>query len=289
MLRYYSYYSVGGYKDFLLGSKDSGEEAAYYLPLLPVLEKRAENDTEAEKQAEYLKKLPAIKQLSADNTYGLPIPARTLFSHGGYKFIYRHLEEGNYAIALRNIANKGKDENGRSIPFMFVIMGDSTEDVKALDVIATYIAASISTVEEMLPRFLYMDIEKNGLKFELAKFNSWIDDVITKHTSTILPTVAGGVKVHAKPGAVALLVLPSGISAETAIAEQKITSPQFPCVSETDILSKDNPEQLVKQALALADELKEERRRSRTFRKSVVVAGIGGLFVGALIAGYCHK
>ncbi len=289
MLRYYSYYSVGGYKDFLLGSKDDREEATYYLPLLPVLEERAENDAEAAKQVECLRKLPAIKQLSSNSTYGLPSPARTLFSHGGYKFIYKHLEDGCHAMALRNIADNGKDEHGRSVPFMFVIMGDSAEDIKALDVIATYIAANISTVEEMLPQFLYMDVEKNGLKFELAKFNSWLDDVLAKRTSTTLPTVNGGVEVHAKPDTVALLVLPQGISAETAITEQKITSHEFPCISETDILSKDNPEQLVKLALSLADELKEERKRNGTFRKGIVAAGISGLFVGALIAGCCHK
>ncbi len=289
MLRYYSYYSVGGYKDFLLGCKDDSKEATYYFPLLPVLEERAENDAEAARQAASLRKLPIIKQLSADNTYGLPMPARTLFSHGGYKLIYKHLEDDCYAIALRNIADNGKDEHGRSVPFMFVIMGDSAEDIKALDVVATYIAANICTVEEILPQFLYMDVEKNGLKFELAKFNSWLDDVLAKQTSATLPTVSGGVNVHAKLNAVALLVLPQGISAETAIAEQKIATPKFPCVSETDILSKDNPEQLVKLALSLADELKKERRRNRTFRKGVLAAGIGGMFVGALIAGCCHK
>lgn len=39
MLRYYSYYSVGGYKDFYLGSNADQFEASYYLSLLPVWEK----------------------------------------------------------------------------------------------------------------------------------------------------------------------------------------------------------------------------------------------------------
>ena len=35
MLRYYSYYSVGGYKDFYLGSNADQFDASYYLSLLP--------------------------------------------------------------------------------------------------------------------------------------------------------------------------------------------------------------------------------------------------------------
>ena len=49
MLRYYSYYSVGGYKDFILGTSEDKQEATYYLPLLSVLEKRAKTDENAAK------------------------------------------------------------------------------------------------------------------------------------------------------------------------------------------------------------------------------------------------
>lgn len=41
MLRYYSYYSVGGYKDFYLGSNADQFEASYYLSLLPVWGKKS--------------------------------------------------------------------------------------------------------------------------------------------------------------------------------------------------------------------------------------------------------
>ena len=137
MLRYYSYYSVGGYKDFILGTNEEKQEATYYLPLLPVLEERAKTDANAAKQVQQLKELPQIHQLSADETYSLPKSARKLFSHAGYKLIYRHLEGDYYALALRNISGKAKDEHGRVIPFMFVILGDSKNDLNALDVLAT--------------------------------------------------------------------------------------------------------------------------------------------------------
>ena len=63
MLRYYSYYSVGGYKDFYLGSNTDQFEASYYLSLLPVWEKRAQekDDSELQKKVDELKKLPSIK------------------------------------------------------------------------------------------------------------------------------------------------------------------------------------------------------------------------------------
>ena len=64
MLSYYSYYSIGGYKDLFLGTNNNKEEATYYLPLLPVLEERAKNDVEIAKVVGELKSLPAIKQLS---------------------------------------------------------------------------------------------------------------------------------------------------------------------------------------------------------------------------------
>ena len=289
MLRYYSYYSVGGYKDFILGTSDSKQEATYYLPLLPVLEERAKEDTDAAKQFEQLNKLPKIHQLSATETYSLPVSARPLFSHAGYKLIYKHLEDNSFALALRNITDNTKDEHGRTIPFMFVIVGDTKEDVRVLDILSTYFACNIKGVENILSRLLYMDIEVNGLKFELAKFNAWINKVVSNESSTILPTRNGSISIHAQPNNVALLVLPEGISEQKAITEQKLDTMEIISVKEIEILSKEEPERLVKQILSIAEELKEERKKNATFKKGMIAAGAAGLFVGALIAIFCHK
>lgn len=289
MLRYYSYYSVGGYKDFILGTNDSKQEATYYLPLLSVLEERAKDDTDASKQFEQLNKLPKIHQLSATETYGLPVSARPLFSHAGYKLIYKHLEDDSYALALRNITGYTKDEHGRVIPFMFVIVGDTKEDTRILNILATYFACNIRSVENTLTEFLFMDIEANGLKFELANFNAWINKVVSNDLSTILPTTNGGISIHAQTNKVALLVLPEGISEQKAITEQKLDTMEITSVKEIEILSKEEPERLVKQILSIAEELKEERRKNATFKKGMIAAGAAGLFVGALIASCCHK
>lgn len=289
MLRYYSYYSVGGYKDFILGTSEDRQEANYYLPLLPVLEERAKTDVDAVKQVEKLKDLPKIQQLSADETYNLPKSARKLFSHAGYKLIYKHLEGDNYALALRNISGKAKDEHGRVIPFMFVILGDSKNDLNVLDLLATYFACNIKWVENVLSKLLFMDIDTNGLKFELNKFNLWVKDIVANNPSSILPTMKGGLHVHAKDNNVALLVLPEGISEQKAITEQNLETMELTSVKEIEILSKEEPERLIKQILSITEELKEERKKNAVIKKGIIAAGAAGLLVGALIASCCHK
>lgn len=289
MLRYYSYYSVGGYKDFMLGDNESKDEATYYFPLLPVLEERAKNDTEIAKQVDELKRLPQISQLSANSTCGLPDSARVLFSHAGYKIIYKHIEGDKYALALRDIPNNSKDEAGRSIPFLFVIIGDTNADVRILDVLATYMASNIRTVESLLTRFMYMDMEKNGLRFELAKFNAWITTTVCKYQSNILPCVSGVVKIHVYRNKVALLVLPNGISIERAVLEQKINTEDIVAMNETEIISKEDPDKLMEQLMSVLEDLKVERKKSEMLKKGAIAAGIGGFIVGAVIASCSHK
>lgn len=289
MLRYYSYYSVGGYKDFILGTSEDKQEATYYLPLLPVLEERAKTEEDAAKLFEQQKDLPKIQQLSAELPFNLPTSARVLFSHAGYKLLYKHLEGDYYALALRNISANTKDEHERSVPFMFVITGNTKDDVKVLNILATYFACNIKGVEAILSNYLFMDIDVNGLKFELAKFNSWVKSIISNNSSTILPTMNGGKSINAQYNKVTLLVLPDGITEQKAITEQKLETMEITSVKEIDVLSKENPERLVKQILSIAEELKEERKKNATFKKGMIAAGAAGLFVGAFIASCCHK
>ena len=256
MLRYYSYYSVGGYKDFILGTSEDKQEATYYLPLLPVLEERARTDEDAAKLFEQQKDLPKIQQLSAELPFNLPTSARVLFSHAGYKLLYKHLEGDYYALALRNISANTKDEHERSVPFMFVITGNTKHDVEVLNILATYFACNIKGVENILSKYLFMDIDVNGLKFELAKFNSWVNSIISNNSSTILPTMNGGKSINAQNNKVTLLVLPDGITEQKAITEQKLETMEITSVKEIDVLSKENPERLVKQILSIAEELK---------------------------------
>ena len=289
MLSYYSYYSVGGYKDLYLGSNAGKEKATYYLPLLPVLEERAKNDAEAARQAAELKQLPAISQLSVENAYGLPNAAKVLFSHAGYKLIYKHLEGDKYALALRDIPNRTKDETGRSIPFLFVIMGDSAADVKKLDILAAYMASNIRSVEAQIAQCLYMDFECNGLRFDLAGFNAWISGIISKNPSATLVGINDVIKVHASHNRVALLLLPGGITLQKAVTEQRINTENIVSMKVSDVISKDEPEKLVEQLMMVVHELKAERKKNDLMKKCAVASGVGGVILGAIIAGMASK
>lgn len=288
MLKYYSYYSVGGYKDFMLGDSESKEEATFYFPLLPVLEERAQNDSEAAKQVADLKALPEIKQLSTENSYGLPSSANVLFSHAGYKLIYKHLEGDRYALALRDISQNTKDETGRTIPFLFVIVGDSA-DIRTLDILAAYMACNVKQVEKILSQLLYMDMEKNGLRFELAKLNRWIVEIVKQNPSTTIPTISGGKKIHANQNKVALILLPSGITAAKAISEQKLETKEIVDVPQSEVISKEDPDKLVDLLLHVSKQLQDERKRNELMKKGLLAAGIGGFLVGSIIASCCHK
>lgn len=288
MLKYYSYYSVGGYKDFMLGDSESKEEATFYFPLLPVLEERAQNDSEAAKQVADLKALPEIKQLSTENSYGLPSSANVLFSHAGYKLIYKHLEGDRYALALRDISQNTKDETGRTIPFLFVIVGDSA-DIRTLDILAAYMACNVKQVEKILSQLLYMDMEKNGLRFELAKLNRWIVEIVKQTPSTTIPTISGGKKIHATQNKVALILLPSGITAAKAISEQKLETKEIVDVPQSEVISKEDPDKLVDLLLHVSKQLQDERKRNELMKKGLLAAGIGGFLLGSIIASCCHK
>lgn len=288
MLKYYSYYSVGGYKDFMLGDSESKEDATFYFPLLPVFEERALNNSEAAKQVAELKALPEIKQLSSENTYGLPSSANVLFSHAGYKLIYKHLEGDKYALALRDISPNSKDETGRSIPFLFVIIGDSS-DVRTLDILAAYMACNVKQVEKILSQLLYMDMEKNGLRFELAKLNKWIIEIVKQSPSTTIPTISGGQKIHAIKNKVALILLPSGITMTKAVSEQNLKTNEIVAVPQSEVISKEDPDKLVDLLFHVSKQLQDERKRNELMKKGLLAAGIGGFLVGSIIASCCHK
>lgn len=289
MLSYYSYYSIGGYKDLLLGNSSNKEEATYYLPLLPVLEERAKNDAETAKLVVELKSLPTIKQLSEGNSYGLPNSAKVLFSHAGYKLIYKHLEGDKYALALRDIPNKTKDESGRSIPFLFVIVGDANADVRTLDILATYMASNIKSVESQIGEFIYLDIDKNGLRFDIARFNDWILKIVTKNKSTTIATTNGGVEVHAYRNRVAMLLLPDSIPLQKAIVEQKITSEDIVASKISEIISKDDPDKLVEQITRISKELNEEKHKNSKMKKGIFLSGLLGFILGAFVVGCSNK
>lgn len=284
MLRYYSYYSVGGYKDFMLGTSENKETAKYFLPMLPILEDRAKNDDKSKAKFDELKVLPAIQQLTEDNTCYLPDSAYRLISHAGYKLIYLHLEDNKHALAIRDITPENKDETGRKIPFMFIIMGEDSSDAKQLDAISAYMASNIKTTEKCMSKMLHMDYDKNGLKFEQHQFNEWINVIVKENESSDVLSLEGRIPVNAAPDKVALLVLPKDITLEKAVSELKLDSKEIISVKEPDIISIDDPKKLAETIVRLKEELNIAHKQSETYKKGIFVSAAAGLIVGGLTA-----
>ncbi len=283
MLRYYTYYSIGGYKDLYLGSNEDNAESTYYLPLLSVLEGNANNDADAKKELESLKDLPPIFQLSDKNKFDLPSGASSLFSHAGYKLLYKHVEGNTHALALRDITCETTDELGRKIPFLMVIIGDTAEDLKKLDVITTYIASYLKDSETAIASFIGYDKDKNGLRFKLADFNSWIERILSDNKSSKIVTADGIICVNGAAGKVALLILPNGTNPSYAVTEQNILSKEINMVEMDKVICKNDTEQIINQLEKLSKELEQTKLSNERMRKIAIAAAVCGFILGALI------
>ena len=132
MLKYYSYYSVGGYKNFYLGDIENKAENTYYFPLIPILEEEAKTTESVVSRLQELKSMPKIEQMTEDNLFSFPKRALPLFTEAGYKMIYQHVEGEVYALTVREVSNNAKDEMGRAIPFVFAITGEGKKDIQML-------------------------------------------------------------------------------------------------------------------------------------------------------------
>lgn len=176
MLHFYTYYSVGGYKDMYLGNSGMTDVAqTFYLPLLPSIKQKADSGDKAmQEKFEKLDALAKIELLTKDCRYGLPVAADSLITHSGYKVIYMHLESDKHIIVLRDIQGKGADENGRAIPFLLAIMCDAASDAPTMDKLATYLTCNTQTSDNKFVEFLHYDVNANGLCFELKAICEWI-------------------------------------------------------------------------------------------------------------------
>lgn len=283
MLRYYSYYSIGGYKDLYLGSDEDKAEETYYLPLLSVMEEESKTDENVRRQFDELNELPRIYQLSDKNNYGLPSGAASLFSHAGYKVLYKHVQGSTHALAVRDITCGSKDEMGRSIPFLLVMTGDTSDDIRKLDIIATYITSNLKSSEETISSFLGYDRDKNGLRFKLAEFNDWIYRIVQETNSNKVVSQSGVIRVKGSSGKVALLVLPSGISKQTANEEQNLIGYDIKSVNMNDIICKSDTERLIRQLEETTEELKRVKAYCAMMKKIALGAGIVGFLMGLIL------
>lgn len=240
MLKYYSYYNVGGYKDMFLGDSTMSYESTFFLPLLPVWKKKAEaGDVSLAEKIESLEKLPKIKILTVDSNYGLPKSAFTLISHAGYKVYLSKLSSGESIFAIRDIDSNSKDESGRSIPFLLLVVGDTDSDRIVLEKMAAYAASHIDEISKKIANLFSYNPTVNGVEFSLHALNGLIKDISDKNNNTFM-TLTKDIVVDLKKNEVALFAIPEGLDKTIAIREQNLKGKNVNFVMMEEIIPLDN-------------------------------------------------
>lgn len=172
MIRYYAYYSCGGYKDMYLGDSSIKSDYTYFLPLLPVWRKAAK--PEYADKVKLADGLNLIEIVSRTETFGFPVEVKNLFSHGGYRMIYRTLGNGDTCLAVRDIVNGTKDEENRDTPYTILIVAGGS-DVPKLDAFAIRALESPSEVYQTLAALFAYDHNVNGISFAIGCLNREIE------------------------------------------------------------------------------------------------------------------
>lgn len=210
MIKYFAYYSVGGYKDMYLGSSEMSEECTYYSPFYSQWKSNTlpENFvSRMKKQFEYLDEQTHIKILTAMDEV-LPKDASRFVSHSGFKLACCTLNNGATTIALKDLNGNAKDENERCIPFMLQLLSEDTDTQIAL---ADYIRTHLETEEEFFAGLFEYNANYNCLQFNLAKLNAWIRDVVENKLEAVNDNSSVR-RLH-------MLVLSKGVSKEYALSE----------------------------------------------------------------------
>lgn len=281
MLKYYSYYNVGGYKDMFLGDSSMKADKTYFLPLLPVWKKKAQaGDKDMASRVQSLEHLPMIKIVTVDDNHGLPRSAKVLFSHGGYKVMLTASESGETIFAIRDIETSSKDESGRTIPFLLVITGSSDNEKKMLERVAAYASSHLETFSKKVSVLFSYDSNKNGISFDLAALTAYINKISQQSNNSLL-TMRGEFVIEGNKADVPLLIVPEGINKNLAIQEQGLSGKKVNTIDLLDIIPLDNHDKLV----AI---LKRSGHRTQTsiFSDKRVLYLLGGVALIGFILGY---
>lgn len=223
MIKYFTYYSFGGYKDIYVGSDSDSADASYFIPLLNVWKK-----SDKPENAEKLAKVENVKQvelITKSNSFGFPAECNLMFSHGGYSAIYRTLSDGRTCLCIRDIPNGTKDEEGRDIPFNFMFLADSEESIDKLDVLALQYLATIKETNRLIASAITYDYVINGFKFDLAKLDSLFSSDFESRSN-----------LKHRPSSVDYLLVGSSNQISLAVKEQELDSKKVNAVFDSERL-----------------------------------------------------
>lgn len=283
MIRYYAYYSVGGYKDLYLGSSKMNEQATYFLPLMAIWRKKADTNTEYARKLEECAPLPKIKVATVDDMHGLPLKAADYFVHGGYKELLSVLPDGECVLIIRDIENNQKDDSGRNIPFLFAFVADTPEDASILANTAAFAAARMKETTRFLSDSLGYDAQYNGLRFNLKDVNEWVARTASSYPAEI--AYNRGIKALNMDGSgVRFISIPKGLTAEYVfgeIGEPIVKEAVFTISGLYDASDKEMRTKAVKE---------EEAYKKMRLYKRIGIIGASAASVSALLIWYfTHK
>ena len=274
MLRYYTYYSVGGYKDLYLGNSTMNQEATFFLPLLGILRKRAEASGNKEELEAVVRKetLPKILHVTQSNTCDMPKAASRLISHGGYKLIFLHDAECKGILVLRDIVGDNKDESGRAAPFLILITSDTYDEIEKLRHIAAYWSNHIEEVSQKVASFITYDRDANGIRFALHDFNEWLP--LTEADSSKVETIKGNVQIGDTNS---FLLISAGLSSSAIKGELGLSESTIKIIPVDKILPLDNPTKAKSMLVKARAEAALRRKRK------IVYYAIGGAIALGII------
>lgn len=174
MIRFYAYYSVGGYKDFYLGNSAESASSTYLLPLLDQL--LGSRDPKKKAKGERQLALPKIEMITVDDNHEIPDECLRLFTHGGYRAMCLDTESSNgRCFIVRDLSNGSVDEEGRSIPYVLAIVAEGAYDINRLDSFAIRYCTEMAALDESLGKLLGYDGLENGIRFDLKECLEIVD------------------------------------------------------------------------------------------------------------------
>lgn len=171
MVKFYAYYSFGGYRELYLGNSQDTFTHSWYFSMLPIWEARLRQaeDEGLRARIEEARNLPQIEDVGKGGDNAIPTEAATLVSHGGYDVIYKTAGE-HQVLAVKDIDSR--DDSGRPAPFMMLFEAHDGEGIALLDKLAEYLLTELKAFKEKLSELFVYDLNKNGLRFDVQLMNT---------------------------------------------------------------------------------------------------------------------
>lgn len=218
MIHYFTYYSFDeGYQKLYLGHENDHVNRAYRLPYLEDDKEEAKEscDVALQEKVKRQEALPKIHRVTYKNTYGWPNDQ--YISSGAYSLIYSHCGGDKFIVAKRGIPGCDKDIYGRTTPFLLAFICDDATDLPRMNRLTVWMANHPNETDNALSQFLHYDSKENGLCFEKALLEEWMDKITgTEGTTRLKLTCGQEVNISGQRNDVALLIVSSGLTKKDA-------------------------------------------------------------------------